>query len=234
MTKWLLCVMMALAFVAGPVLGQDADKPKRKKPAREKKARVRKPKSVIRGEYAIMVSELKFTDDQKTKLIEIIKAQNESKKAMAEAAKPLKAEMVEAKKAGNKERTKELSKKLRELRPDAKAQRAKIEALLTAEQKADWARFNLYRNACRKFGRAKLTDDQKKAARDLCYASDVKLTGDKKADNAAIRALTDKIAADVLTDAQREAIKPKPRVKKEKTLKPEGGRKPRSKKGGDQ
>jgi len=234
LSKWLLSVLMTLAFVAGPALAKDAAAPKKKKPARAKKARVRKPKSPIRGEYAIMDAELKFTDAQKTKLIELLKAQGETRKASAEASKPTKEQFVAAKKAGDKEKMKELSKKLKELRGDTKGDRAKIMALLTPEQNATWAKFNLYRTACRKFGRAKLTDDQKKAARDICYASDVKLTGDKKADSAASKALTAKIAADVLTDAQREAIKPKPRVKKDKKPKPAGAKKPRKKKGGDQ
>ncbi|MDP6543209.1 MAG: Spy/CpxP family protein refolding chaperone [Phycisphaerae bacterium] len=228
MSKWLLCVLMALTFTAGSALAKDDAKPRKKKPARAKKARTPKAKSVIRGEYAIMVSELKFTDAQKTKLIELIKAQNEARKATAEASKPLRAEQAEAKKAGNKEKLKEIAGKLKALRGDPKADRAKIAAIMTPEQKASWAKFGLYRNACRKFARAKLTDDQKKAIRDMCAKSDVKVTGDKKADNAALKALTDKIAADVLTDEQREAIKPKPRVKKEK---PAGGKKPREKRG---
>ena len=234
LSKWLLSVLMTLAFVAGPALAEDPVAPKKKKPARAKKVRVKKSKSPIRGEYAIMNSELKFTDAQKTKLIELLNAQNEARKAGAEASKPVKEQLAAAKKAKDKEKVKELSKKLKELRGDTKGDKAKIMALLTPEQNATWAKFSLYRNACRKFGRAKLTDDQKKAARDICYASDVKLTGDRKADSAATKALSDKIAADVLTDAQREAIKPKPRVKKEKKPKPEGGKKARKKKGGDQ
>jgi Spy/CpxP family protein refolding chaperone len=234
-TKWLLCVLMALTFVAGPVSAKAPDGAKKKKPARAKKARVKKSKSVIRGEYAIMASELKMTDDQKTKMIEIIKAQNESQKASAEASKALRTELTAAKKDGNKDKVKELSGKLKALRPDSKANKAKIMALLTPEQSATWGKFTLYRNACRKFGRAKLTDDQKAAARDLCYKSDIKVTGDRKADAAAVKTLTEKISADVLTDAQREAIKPKPRVKKEKKPKPADAKKPRGKKkGGDQ
>jgi hypothetical protein len=228
MSKWLLCVLMAITFTAGPALAaKDGAKAKKDKPARAKKARPKKTKSGLRGEYAIMASELKFTDAQKAKTIEIVKAQTTAGKAAAEASKPLKIEMAAAKKAGDKEKAKALAAKIKELRPNTKATMAKIKALLTDEQKADWAKFNLYRNATRKFRRAKLTDDQKKAIRDLCAASGIKITGDKRVDGKAIRALTDKIAADILTDAQREAIKPKPKVKKDK---PAGGKKPRGKK----
>ena len=218
---------MALTLTAGSALAQDDAKPKRKKPAREKKVRPGKDKSALRGEYAIMVSELKLTDDQKAKLVEIVKAQGEAKKAAAEKSAPLKKEMAEAKKAGDKDKLKELGAKLKELRGDPKADQAAIQAILTDEQKAAWAGFNVFRNACRKFGKAKLTDDQKKAIRDLCAKGDVKLTGDKKADNAAIKALTEKISADILTDEQRKAMAPKPKVKRDK---PAGDKKPRDRK----
>jgi len=227
LSKWLLCVMVALTFTAGSVLAKDGGKGKKAKPAGAKKARVKKPKSPFRGEYAIMASLLKMTDAQKAQLTEILKAQGASKKASAEAAKPIKIQLAAAKKAGDKAKVKELNAKLKALRGDPKASKAKVIAILTPEQKAEWAKFGLYRRVCSKFGRAKLTDDQKTTVRDMCAKSDVKTTGDKKADAAAMKGLTDKIAADVLTDAQREAIKPKPRVKKEK---PAGNKKPRGKK----
>lgn len=222
---------MALTLTAGSVWAKDADKPKKKaKPARVKKPRVKKPKSPFRGEYAIMASELKLTEEQKTKMAGILKAQAENKKAMAEASKPLRTAMMEAKKAKNKEKAKELAAKLKELRGDPKADKAKIMAILTPEQKTSWSQFNVYRSACRRFGRAKLTDDQKQAIKNMCAKSDVKITGDRKADAAALKTLSDKIASDVLTDAQRESIKPKARVKKEKKEKPAGAKKPRGKK----
>jgi len=228
MYKWLLCVVMALTFTAGAALAQDADKPKKKKkPARVKKARVRKPKSLIRGEYAIMASELKLTDEQKTKLVEIIKTQGEAKKALSEKAAPIKKELAEAKKAKDKDKMKELGAKLKELRGDPKADKAAIMALLSDEQKTAWAGFNLYRNACRKFGRAKLTDDQKQAIREICTKSGIKTTGDRKADNAALKNLIEKISTEVLTDAQREALVKKPKPKKDKPVRE---KKPRAKK----
>ena len=175
-----------------------------------------------------------MTDAQKAQLTEIVKAQSAAKKAYAEAAKPIQTELAAAKKAGDKTKAKELGAKLKALRGDPKATTAKVMAILTPEQKAEWAKFGLYRRVCSKFGRAKLTDEQKTTVRDMCTKSDIKTTGDRKADAAALKSLTDKIAAEVLTDAQREAIKPKPRVKKEK---PAGAKKPRvkkPKKGGDQ
>ena len=68
--KRLFCVVWALALLgltAGPVLAQAAeDKPKPKKP---KKDRPKKAKSGIRGEYAIMASQVDLTDDQKAAII---------------------------------------------------------------------------------------------------------------------------------------------------------------------
>ena len=218
-SKWLLCVLVAFAFTAGSVLAaKDGAKPQKDKLAREKKDQTKKGKSALRGEYAIMVSELKLTDEQKTKLIEIVKA----KKALAEKTAPIKKEMAEAKKAGNKDKYKELRAKLKELGGDPKAAQAKITAILTDEQKVDWAKFRLYRRACAKFRKAKFTDDQKKAVRDMCAKSGVKATGDKKADAQAFKGLTDKIAAEILTDEQRTAVAPKPKEKKERL---EGGKK---------
>jgi len=218
---------MALTLTAGSALAVDGAKPKKKRPARDKKVRVKKPKSALRGEYAIMASETKLTDEQKVKFIEILKAQSEAKKALAEKAAPIKKDLAEARKAKDKDKIKELSAKLKELRGDPKAGKAAIMAILSDEQKAAWASFTVYRNALRKFGKAKLTDDQKKAARDICTTSDVKLTGDKKADAAAVKALIEKISTSVLTDEQRTAMAPKPKVKKEK---PAGDKKPRPKK----
>jgi len=227
--KWLLCVAMALTLTAGSALAVDGDKPKtKKKPARARKARPKKPKNLLRGEYGIMASELKLTDKQKAKFVEIIKVQSEAKKALAEKAAPIKKELAEAKKAKDKDKCKELRAKLKALKYDSKANKAALMAILTDAQKADWDSFTIYRNACRKFGRTKLTADQKKAIRNMCNKADIKTTGDKKADNAVLKTLTAKISADVLTDAQRAAMAPKPRVKKEKKDKPVREKKPRA------
>ena len=213
--KWLLCVVMALTLTAGSALAaEDGAKPKKNRPARARKARNKKPKSGLRGEYGIMASELKLTDEQKAKLIEVVKAQAAARKERAAEAAPIRKELAEARKAKNKDKVKELAAKLKGLRVDRKAEQATIMDILTDEQKAAWAGFTVYRNACRKFGRAKLTDDQKNAIRDLC--SKEKLTGDRKADNAALKALTAKISSDVLTDEQRKAMAPKPKVKKDR------------------
>ena len=229
--KWLLCVLMALTLTAGSALAQDGAKPKKKKnPGRVRKARPKKAKNQLRGEYGIMASELKFTDEQKTKFIEIIKAQSEARKALAEKSAPIRKELAEAKKAKDKDKCKELAAKLKELRGDSKADKAAIMALLSDAQKADWDSFTIYRNVSRKFGKAKLTEDQKKAIRDMCNKADVKTTGDKKADAAALKGLMAKISADVLTDEQRQAMAPKPREKREKKDKPARDKKPRPKK----
>ena len=308
--KWLLCVLMAMMLTAGSTLAQDAKKPKKKKPARAKKARPQKAENLLRGEYGVMASEVKLTDEQKAKFVETLKAQSEAKKAMAEKAsslkkeqsearkpkdearckelgdqlkalqkeqsearkpkdearckelgdqlkalqkefaearkpkdearckeleakrKELQKELAEARKPKDEAKFKELGDKLKKLQSDPKADKAALMAILTDAQKADWDSFTIYRDVSRKFGKAKLTEDQKKAIRDMCSKADVKTTGDKKADAAVLKGLAAKISADVLTDEQRTAMEPKARVKKEKKDKPVREKKPRAKKKG--
>jgi len=235
--NWLLCVLMAVALTGSAVFAEQADPAgkKKKKPNRVRKQRPprkRKAKG-LRGEYAIMASELKLTDEQQKQLLEIVKARAEARKAKNAEAAELKKQYNEAKKAKDKAKANELRAKLKALRGDPKADRAKILAILTDEQKAQWSVFQLYRNVCRKFGRAKLTDDQKTAIRALCAKDASKLTGDRKADAAVMKSLAKRISADILTDEQREAMTKKrpPRRKKDK---PAREKKPRKKKNADQ
>jgi hypothetical protein len=227
--KWLLCVLMALTLTVGfAEAKKDGAKPAREKKAKKaKKARVKKNKGGLRGEYAIMTSVLNLTAAQQAEIAEIAKAQSEDKKALAVKLAPLKKELAEAKKAKDKAKCKELSGKIRELSAKSKAPAAAIQGVLTDEQKATWAKFGIYRSVSRKFGRAKLTDEQKKAVRDLCAKSGVKPTGNKKADAAAVKVLQKKIFTDILTDDQRKVMAPK---KREKKPKPAGEKKPRKKK----
>ena len=204
--KWLLCVLMALTLTAGSALAQDADKPKKNKPARAKKTRPQKAKNVLRGEYGIMASELKLTDEQKAKFVETIQSQREAGKPKDEA------------------KCKELEAKLKALRSDPKADKAALMAILTDAQKDEWNSFKIYKNVCGKFGKAKLTQDQKQTIRDMCNKVDIKTTGDKKANAAVLKGLSDNISANVLTDAQRQAMAPKPKVKKVKKDKPAGAK----------
>ena len=94
--KWLLCVLMALTLTAGSALAAEGDKPEKKKRARARKERQRKAKKGLRGEYGIMASEVKLTEEQQTKMVEIVKAQAAARKAKAAEAAPIRKELAAA------------------------------------------------------------------------------------------------------------------------------------------
>ncbi len=253
--KKLFCVVWALALLgltAGPVLVQAAeDKPK--KPRKEKPDRPKKGKSGVRGEYAIMASVLKLTDDQKAKLEALIKEMNGAVRTDMEASKEkaaeIKKEMEAAKKAKDKAAGQAARKKMTELKKSSLAIKAgfqkKILELMTAEQRGKWGGFGLYRRICRTFAKAKLTDDQKKAVRPLCDAAakelgDVAISTareDKKEIAAALKKLGGKITTDILTNEQVEGMKKKakPNADKKKPgdKKNPGDKKDRKKKGAE-
>ncbi len=234
--KRLFCVVWALALLAltaGPVLAQAApaaeDKPKAKKPRKDKP---KKGKSGLRGEYAIMGSVLKLTDDQKAKLEALLKEMKEAIRtdmaASKEKAAEIKKEMEAAKKAEDKAAGQAARKKMMELKKASLVVKAgfqkKILELLTAEQRGKWGGFVLYRRICRVFAKAKLTDDQKKAVRPLCDAAakelgDLALSTareDKKKIGAALKKLGVKITGEILTNEQVEGMKKKPKPKGDK------------------
>lgn len=244
--KRLFCVVWALALLAlmaRPVLVQaaPADEDKPKKARKEKPNRPKKGKSGLRGEYAIMGSVLKLTDDQKAKLEALIKEMNEAVRTEMEAAKEkmaeVKKEMEAAKKAKDKAAGQAARKKMTELKKASLAVKAgfqkKILELLTAEQRGKWGGFVLYRRVSGMFAKAKLTDDQKKTIRPLCDAAakelgDLALSTareDKKKIGAALKKLGDKITKEILTNEQAEGMKKKP--------KPKGDKKDRKKKGAE-
>ena len=90
-----------------------------------------------------------------------------------------------------------------------------IHEMLTPEQKEKYDAFKFYRTALGRFGRAKLTAEQKATVKTLCaepgkaYAAEK----DRKAKRKILGDLQKKIHDEVLTDQQREALK-KPREKK--------------------
>ena len=239
-------MLAALMLTAGPVAAkEDAAKKPKKERGNKKAARAKKARSLIRGEYAMLANEAGLTDEQKAQLEAMLK---EAKTAQAQAAQAnkeklaeLKKKIADAKEAKNKVAMKAAAKEMKDLRgAAAKAKKefwAKVMALLTPKQKLKWAAFKLYRSACRRLAKAKMTDDQKAAARKLCDAT-AKQLGDvvlaeKTRENAkaigqAVKQLQQKITAEILTAEQREAIKPKPREKREK---PEKGEKKDRKKG---
>lgn len=248
---WALCVLAALMLTAGPVAAKEeaAEKPKKER-GDKKRARGKKARSLLRGEYAMLVNEAGFTDEQKAQLETLVKemkaAETQSREANKEKIAELKKKMADAREAKNKEAMQAARKQMKELKAAATKPRKefwdKAMTLLTPEQKIKWAAFKLYRSACGRLGKAKMTDEQKAAARKFCEATakefgDIVLAEKRTKEDArtigqAIKNLQQKITEEILTAEQREAIKRKPkREKGEKKDRPKGGGK--KKEGGD-
>jgi len=208
-------------------MAQDGQaKPEKAKKA--KKARKAKP-SGLRGEYGIMAGVLKFDDAQKARLLEAIEANKAAERQWMEGddgkkMRELSKAYAEARKGGDKQKAKPIAEQLKALKASrAKLQaagKARIMAVLTDEQKATWATFNLQRRAMMRYKRLKLTEDQLKQVKELCTKA-VKSRpagADRKALAQADKKLMNDISQKVLTDAQREQLK-KPAKKKAKDRK---------------
>jgi len=223
-----LCVLLALSFVALPVLGDhhEDDKPKKKQKGQDKadKADKEDKGSGLRGAYAIMVKECNLSESQQVQLKQVVADHAQREKEWMEAngdkLKELRTAMSEARKAKDKDKQAELKKEAGELeqaRRDRHA--AKMEAVhgvLSDEQKQQWAAFQMYTGQMRAFKKANLTEAQQDEVRALCVTAAGKTTdGDSKAQSAAVKQLRQQIIDEVLTADQKEAFKPKPKAEKE-------------------
>ena len=229
----LACSVLVTPSVA--VAQDDAPKRARKKrPAGDRRKSPKKKR--LPGEYGIMVSVLKIQEPQLAKFNAAVQAYGETMKAWqagpdgAKLAELQKAAQ-EAKKAKDKDKAKELSQQMKPLMAQrAKVQaeeRAVIMAVLTPEQKAQWAGFTVYRTAMRRYKRLKLSEEQTKQVRDLCDAAAKTMppSSDRKAYGQARKKLDAEIAEKVLTPEQREELKKKPERKpREKGAKPGRGK----------
>jgi len=210
-------------------------------PVGEKKARAKRKKSKterpgkkkLRGEYSIMASVLKMDEAQTAKLAETVRKYQEAMKAWGSSPngqkyKELSAAAKQARKDKDKEKMKSISEEMKSLRKEreelATAQKAEVLAILTDQQKAEWAGFSLYRSTVGRYKRLQLTEDQNKQIREICQATAKTLPdrSDRKAYYAARKELSQNIEEKVLTDAQREELKKNAPAKK--------AREPRAKK----
>jgi|GEM_PF-1098734 len=240
--KWWLCGLLAAVILLSPALvlaeeaeGEKPAKPKKekaeKKPKAEKGEKAEKPAKEkkapeLRGQYAMMVSELNLNDEQKAKLTEAVKAKTEAlaewKKTNGQKMKELGAQMKEA---TEKDKKAELKKQMDELGAQQKALAEKHDAairnVLTEEQKARWAGFMTYQQAMRLFRKVELTDEQKAKVKEICtkHADAYQKAADRKAKAEAMNQIKTEVSETVLTAEQKEAIS-KP---KEKAPKADGG-----------
>ena len=215
-----LFAALAVSLLAAMAAGQDA-------PAKPKKPKGEaKDKSALKGEYAIVASELKLSDEKKA---EFAKAVAEMNAARAEWTKANAAKLEElnkaakaAKEAKDKEKAKELQKQLNELRASqekatAEAQ-AKVRAVLTPEQQAQWQAFTVYRGLLGRYRKAELTDEQKEKVKALAAEASKQLSAatDAKAAGALKKDLDQKVAA-LLKPEQVEKMKAPAPKKPDKT-----------------
>jgi len=242
--KWFVGALAAVLLAFAPAMAQDNGAAKAKPDKPKKEAKAEKPDkantSGLKGEYAIMASVVGMDDAQKAKLVEALEAnsaalrqwkQGESGKKMEELAKAA----AEAKKAGDKEKAKKIQEDMKALKEShaklEEANKARILAVLSDQQKTRYAAFNLERQVLRRFGkRIELTEEQQKQIKDLCAeAVKARPAGeDPKAATGADKKLMSEIEQKVLTDAQCEALKKpveKP-AKGDKVEKATGGEKP--------
>lgn len=241
---WFVGALAAVLLACGPAMAQDDGEAKAKPEKPKKEAKAEKPDkantSGLKGEYGIMASVLGLDEAQKAKLTEALGANNaalrqwkegENGKKMEELAKAA----AEAKKAGDKEKGKKIQEDMKALKESRvkleEANKQRILAVLSDQQKARYAAFNLERQVLRRFGkRIELTEEQKKQMENLCAeAVKTRPAGeDPKAATMADKKLMNEIEQKVLTDAQREALKKpveKP-AKGDKVEKATGGEKP--------
>ncbi len=205
-----LCAALAVSLLASFALAQDA-------PAKPKRAKGQaKDKSALRGEYAIVASELKLSDEKKAEFAKAVEALNTARSEWAKANAAKLEELAKALKAArdakDKDKTKEIQKQLTELKAQqekiAADAQAKVRAVLTPEQQTQWDVFNLYRQVLRRYGKAELTDQQKEKAKGLAAeaAKQLSATTDAKAASALKKDLDQKVAA-LLTPEQTAKMK---------------------------
>jgi Spy/CpxP family protein refolding chaperone len=168
-----------------------------------------------------MVGELKMTPQQQTSMRKILttyKGQRDAlRKTNAPKIESLKKRHAAAKVAKDKAAMKRIRKEGRPLYK-AEAQlnqkkKADILALLTPEQKKQYAQYNVYRRTLRKFSKAKLTAEQKAKVKTLVAEHSGNFGADAKANRVAQKALNVKVA-ELLTKEQTAAMVKKSAKKK--------------------
>jgi Spy/CpxP family protein refolding chaperone len=221
-----LLALATLLVAAAPLLAAQgkADKPKEKAPP-----------TALRGEYAMMASECKLSDEQKTRLEAAVKAKSDATaawdKANATKLEDLRKQQADAREKKDADALKRIAGEMKPL-TDARAkiesdQQAAILGVLTSDQRTAWEGFKLYRQAMARFKRVEPTDEQTAKIRSLCDQGG-KDQAAVQGDAAAVRKgqaeiqkkLAAAIEADVLTAGQREKLKAPPPPKPEKPKTP--------------
>ncbi|MCY2929874.1 MAG: hypothetical protein NTV86_10350 [Planctomycetota bacterium] len=168
-----LAVAVMAAAVTMPAAGDPTDG---KPTTREKKA----GKSALKGEYGAMAKVCDLTAEQQEKV----------QAALTTADADAKAQEAEFKK--KLEAAQKALKDLQAQKPDrGKIVMAKVEEVLTPEQKAKYVGYRLYVATAGKYAKLNLTKEQKSALETFCVGLGADPEGKKKADEKALSLLTD-------------------------------------------
>ncbi len=215
--RWLSLALVA-AFLSVGLVPVTAAPDKAKKADAKKAKTAKKPKSIAKGEYAIMIKYLAIEGDQLAAFNTAVQARNEASAAWKAKHADKLAQLKEAGKSDNADAAKAAKAEMRKLKAEERevidAHRDKIFAVLTPDQRVTWQGFNFYRGAMTKFSKAKLTEEQSQKVRALAASASKEhglLKDDKrKTRDAVVRPLYERIEKEVLTDDQRAALaKPK-------------------------
>lgn len=223
--RWWLCVALAGCLFSGVAVAKD-DPAEPGTPSKAKKARptkARKPR--LPGIYAHVPKVCEMTEAETAAFTKALQPYLDARKAQRPKMAELRKASAEARKAGDKDKAKELSQQARKINDDIKALGDKAMDTLTDEQKAKWQGHLLYMQMMRMVKKTGVDEKQSESIRTMCQAQG-KAYGamDDKAKRTARAALVKEIKEKVLTEEQRaKLVKPankKPAKKKPAKDKP--------------
>jgi len=211
-----LLALLAIVFMSTMTVAAEGDKPKATTAESDKPKAKAKKDDGLQGYYSIIAKELSFTEDQKKQLQAAVVERNAELKKWDEANAAKVTELTEAEKkakeandaAGAKKAGDELKtlKKSRTVIEDGT--KAKLQSLLTAEQKSHLQGYNLYVGAMTKFSKAELTEEQKNKVKTIALEAGKGLSPDLKGKDLTKPRdeLAAKVEKDVLTQTQRDTL----------------------------
>jgi len=165
---WLVLTLALVVLVAAPpLLAEEAKAPaegKVKAAAKEKSEAKEKSAPALKGEYAIMASELKLTAEQQTEVAAKLAAREESiaawQKDNMQKLETAQEALKKARESGDKGAAKKLGEEIKAINESRDKimtdTAAAIRAILTPEQQQAWEGFSLYRQAMARYRKAEL------------------------------------------------------------------------------
>jgi len=211
----LMAHMGVLLIVSSWGYAQAAKEPAPKAPASQP-ATTTAPGQGLQGEYRILASVVHLTASQQVMLGDLArqraKAMEDWDKAHADETTRLRLSLRQARVAKDEQAQQRLGEALGVLESQREALRqqheAKIEQLMTADQRLAWEQFRLRRMAMRRFQRARLSEEQVQRLEQICsqMAGQVLAVESWEARQQLRNRCLESIAQQVLTLDQRQAL----------------------------